>query len=99
MKLSIDRNGNRVLRVVPGLSIQTNGNLPRTHCDGIGFWTVHEVCDWVTAYGTAKQKEKAALLSACNSALLLLENPDADGFEADKVETMLRDALRLCVAQ
>ena len=39
------------------------------------------------------------LLSACHSALALLENPDADGFQADKVETMLRDALRLCVAQ
>ena len=99
MKLTVDRNGNRVLRVVPGLSIQTNGNLPRTHRDGIGDWTAHEVCDWVTAYGTPKQKAKASLLSACHEALALLENPDADGFEADKVETMLRDALRLCVAQ
>lgn len=99
MKLSIDRNGNRVLRVVPGLAIQTNGNLPRTHRDGIGYWTVREVCDWVTAYGTPKQKQKAALLTACNEALALLENPDADGFDADKVETMLRDALRLCAAQ
>ena len=99
MKLSIDRNGNRVLRVVPGLSIQTNGNLPRTHGDGIGFWTVREVCDWVAQYGTPKQKQKASLLSACHAALALLENPDADGFDADKVETMLRDALRLCAVQ
>lgn len=98
MKLSCDRNGNRVLRVLPGLSIQTNGNLPRTHCDGIGYWTVSEVVGWVSKYGTPKQKEKASLLTACHSALALLENPDADGFEADKVERMLRDALRLCVA-
>ena len=98
MKLGMDRNGNRVLRVVPGLSIQTNGNLPRTHCDGIGYWTLNEVVVWVTEYGTPKQKEKSSLLSACHAALALLENPDADGFEADKVERMLRDALRLCVA-
>lgn len=99
MKLTFDRNGNRVLRVVPGLAIQTNGNLPRTHRDGIGDWTVREVVGWVSQYGTPKQKQKASLLSACHSALELLENPDADGFQADKVETMLRDALRLCVVQ
>ena len=99
MKLGMDRNGNRVLRVVPGLSIQTNGNLPRTHCDGIGYWTLNEVTVWVAAYGTPKQKEKASLLTACHSALALLENPDADGCDADRVERMLRDALRLCVAQ
>jgi hypothetical protein len=38
------------------------------------------------------------LLAACREALALLENPDADGFEADRVEKMLRDALRICVA-
>lgn len=62
MKLTVDRNGNRVLRVAPGLSIQTNGNLPRTHRDGIGHWSVGEVVDWVRDYGTPKQRQKAAFL-------------------------------------
>jgi hypothetical protein len=33
------------------------------------------------------------LLSACLAALELLENPDADGFSADKVEQTLRSAI------
>lgn len=59
-KLSRDRNGNRVLRVsipgVRGFSIQTNGNLPKTHRDGVGPWTSSEVRQWVQAYGTKRQK-------------------------------------------
>jgi hypothetical protein len=55
-----DRNGNRILRVQPshgrGFSIQTNGNLPRTHRDGVGDWTVTEARDYVTRHGTPRQK-------------------------------------------
>lgn len=55
-----DRNGNRILRVHPpkgrGFSVQTNGNLPRTHRDGVGDWTVVEARDYVTRYGTPRQK-------------------------------------------
>lgn len=61
MEISRDRNGNRVLRVrVPGgrgFGIQTNGNLPRTHRDGVGPWTLPEVRAWVDAYGTERQRE------------------------------------------
>lgn len=60
MKTGIDCNGNKVLRVtVPGrrgFSIQTNGNLPRTHRDGVGPWTASEMFDWVWKYGTDKQR-------------------------------------------
>jgi len=33
------------------------------------------------------------LLEACVAALELLQDPDADAFDADKVEQMLRDAI------
>lgn len=60
LSLSRDRNGNRVLLVRRGpgrgFSIQTNGNLPRTHRDGVGPWTEGEVRAWVAAYGTDREK-------------------------------------------
>lgn len=55
-----DRNGNRVLRVGVeggrGFSVQTNGNLPRTHRDGVGSWTWGEVAYWVQRHGTERQR-------------------------------------------
>jgi hypothetical protein len=63
MKTGIDRNGNKVLRVtVPGergFSIQTLGNLPRTHRDGVGHWSESEASSWVKQYGT--KREQAAM--------------------------------------
>jgi hypothetical protein len=60
MKTGIDRNGNKVLRVsIPGrrgFSIQTNGNLPRTHRDGVGHWSESEASEWVKQYGTQYQQ-------------------------------------------
>lgn len=60
MKISTDANGNRVLRVsvrgARGFSIQTNGNLPRTHRDGVGPWSEGEVSQWVREYGTPRQR-------------------------------------------
>jgi hypothetical protein len=37
-KITRDKNGDK-----RATSIQTNGNLPRTHQDGIGDWTALEV--------------------------------------------------------
>ena len=58
--LSFDRNGNRTLTVkvspARAFRVQTNGNLPRTHRDGIGLWTSTEVVDFVSNYGTQRQK-------------------------------------------
>jgi hypothetical protein len=58
--LAMDRNGNRILRVQPshgrGFSIQTLGNLPRTHRDGVGDWTVVELRWWAWGFGTKRQK-------------------------------------------
>ena len=46
-KLGRDLNGNKTLHVKAGdkraKTIQTNGNLPKTHSDGIGEWTAREV--------------------------------------------------------
>lgn len=61
MKTGHDRNGNRVLRVTVagarGFSIQTSGNLPQTHRDGVGPWSEGEVCEYVKRYGTKRQRE------------------------------------------
>lgn len=60
-KIAMDRNGNRVVRCqvegARGFSIQTNGNLPKTHRDGVGPWTPSEVSQWVKTYGTKRQRE------------------------------------------
>lgn len=60
-KIGIDRNGNKVCRVAMegerGFSIQTNGNLERTHRDGVGPWTAGEASAYVRAYGTPRQRE------------------------------------------
>jgi len=36
--------------------IQTNGNLPRTHRDGVYTWSADEVYSYVKKHGTARQK-------------------------------------------
>ena len=57
--LGRDRNGNKVLRVCDrerGFSIQTNGNLPDTHRDGITAATADEVRAYVRSCGTRRQR-------------------------------------------
>ncbi len=63
MKLATDRNGNRVLKIskkdlggIRGFSIQTNGNLPETHRNGICAATDSEVRYHVREFGTDWQK-------------------------------------------
>jgi hypothetical protein len=54
-----DRNGNKIVHCSSregGFAIQTNGNLPRTHRDGVTVETDAEVCAYVAAHGTARQK-------------------------------------------
>lgn len=59
-KIGRDTNGNKTVRVIPstgrGFSIQTNGNLPITHRDGIHRDTGAEVELYVRKHGTARQK-------------------------------------------
>ena len=46
MKIKMDKNGNKTLYIVRDNKtsrIQTNGNLPMTHRDGIGSWTEYEI--------------------------------------------------------
>lgn len=58
-KIGRDRNGNKVVRVkftgMRGFSIQTNGNLPRTHRDDIGPWTHCEAANYLLEHGTCRQ--------------------------------------------
>lgn len=62
---SRDINGNRVVKIKSHngrmFSIQTNGNLPRLHrCDASNIETMVnylDVCAYIFAHGTTKQKE------------------------------------------
>lgn len=55
-----DRNGNALVRITTGegrgFSIQSAGNLPQTHRDGVGAYTLAEVLDYVKDYGTKRQR-------------------------------------------
>jgi hypothetical protein len=66
-KIGYDSNGNKVCRVScggeRGFSIQTNGNLPNTHRDGVCKLTEHEVETYILSHGTKRQK---AILAAAN---------------------------------
>ena len=64
MKIKFDTNGNRCLVYessdlagARGFSIQTLGNLPETHRNGIGPYTDGEARTYLAKYGTARQKE------------------------------------------
>ena len=64
MEINFDTNGNRVLKYnkhdlggARGFSIQTLGNLPQTHRDGMGCWTEGEVRAYLKEFGTPRQKE------------------------------------------
>lgn len=54
-----DKNGNKVVRVKTsgrgGFTIQTNGNLPQTHRDGVTSATDAEVCAYVRRHGGARR--------------------------------------------
>lgn len=63
MKIARDKNGNQILKITKedlhsrrGFSIQTNGNLPKTHSEGIGEHTIKEVFEYVDKYGTHLQR-------------------------------------------
>ena len=61
-KIGRDTNGNKVIRysrkecLLFGFSIQTNGNLPRTHKEGIGPWTKQEVTSYIAKHGSPRQQ-------------------------------------------
>lgn len=59
-KIARDKNGNKTLQIKPkirrGFSIQTNGNLPQTHENGVNSQTLEEVKAYVEAWGTDKEK-------------------------------------------
>jgi hypothetical protein len=58
-KTGRDRNGNKTLRcssVDGGFTIQTNGNLPRTHRCGVTVETDAEVCAYVRRHGTDRRR-------------------------------------------
>jgi len=64
MKIKFDTNGNRTLVIdksdlagARGFSIQTLGNLPEAHRNGVGDYTDAEVRAYLTEHGTPRQRE------------------------------------------
>lgn len=61
LKISRDTNGNKILKVsIPGaqgFSVQTNGNLVTTHSKGINSSTEKELRDFISKFGTVRQKQ------------------------------------------
>jgi len=58
-KTGRDKNGNKVVHCSSregGFTIQTNGNLPQTHRDGVTVETDAEVCAYVRRHGTDRHK-------------------------------------------
>ena len=58
-KTGRDKNGNKILRCSSregGFTIQTNGNLPRTHRCGVTVETDPEVCAYVLRHGTDRRR-------------------------------------------
>ena len=64
MKISRDTNGNKILKIeasdlngARGFSVQTLGNLPKTHLDGIFSGTRDELVSFINEHGTDRQKQ------------------------------------------
>lgn len=58
-KTGRDKNGNKIVHCSSregGFTIQTNGNLPQTHRDGVTAGTDAEVCAYVAKHGNARRK-------------------------------------------
>ena len=59
IKTGRDINGNKIAKIktVGGsFSIQTLGNMPRTHNEGVYTWSAKEVNTYVKEFGTKRQK-------------------------------------------
>lgn len=67
LETDIDANGNKIVRVKVerpagrrqrhSFTVQTNGNLPEIHRDGITYFSLHHILDYVVAHGTPRQLE------------------------------------------
>lgn len=72
--ISKDVNGNKTIKFTGnelkainpnakrGFSIQTNGNLPETHRNGICQQTINEVVSYINCFGTNNQKVNCGLV-------------------------------------
>lgn len=73
-QIARDINGNKVCRIrvygCRAFTIQTNGNMPKTHRDGVGPWTSGEALSYAREFGTAKQREALNALRAANATAI-----------------------------
>jgi hypothetical protein len=91
-KLGRDKNGNSILRIIPphglGFSIQTLGNLPGTHRDGITADTGAEVLAHVTAHGTDTQRAALGIARRKEKPLHYIQRRDGRNLETvDEFDT------------
>jgi len=65
IELSRDRNGNKIVRFKPdhgrGFSVQTLGNMPRTHRDFDASTALSQLVAYVRQHGTDKPKDAIGL--------------------------------------
>ena len=61
LETKMDRNGNRVLKVTPNVgrafTVQTNGNLPKTHANFNRITAFKELKKYIKKHGTTRQKQ------------------------------------------
>lgn len=97
MKITRDVNGNKILKIessdiggARGFSVQTLGNLPKTHKEGVNGDTWRELCAFIREHGTKSQKEKLGVIgdngkpkSAMNDATaqLIIDSIDCECLE------------------
>ena len=99
MKISRDINGNKIVKITGddlktwrntaprGFSIQTLGNLPLTHKNGVYFETENEIFNYINQFGTVKQKQ----LIGCNQNLTLDDFINGYTYKGSKLFKTLSD--------
>lgn len=93
MKLSRDINGNKTVKIEKsdlktwrnnnprGFSIQTLGNLPLTHAEGVTFTTENEIFNFINDHGTKRQRE----IIGCNDNLTLADFINGYTYKGNKL--------------
>jgi hypothetical protein len=64
-----DGNGNKIAHIKTcdgSFSIQTLGNLPKTHSEGVWTWTANEINAHVKHCGTSRQKRLCDIGNSLN---------------------------------
>jgi hypothetical protein len=94
-KIGTDKNGNKVVKIsspdFQGFSIQTNGNLPKTHRSNVP--DVIEIIEWIKVNGTLRQKSlfdgsviQEKFRIPLNKSALCLEGIEKEGYYLSRIQ-------------